>query len=130
MAEPVFILGFLLAVFNAGCGFPTAEQAKRRNEANGSPPGVQETMRSDRLGSGRRGYRDNVATRVSRELDWSDRAGFLQSVLFRAGFCRRENRFLVDARFMTETDARFPRPELPKKEVPGARSPWWTLWAG
>ena len=49
--------------------------------------------------------------------------------LFWAGFCRRKT-VLADARAMTETDARFPRPELPKKEVPGGRSSWWTLWAG
>ena len=57
------------------------------------PLGFQETMRSDSQRSGRRGSRDNVSTRVSGENDWSD----------------------VDT-----ADVRFPRPELPKKEVPGA----------
>ena len=51
-------------------------------------------MRSDSQGSGRRGSRDNVSTRVSGEIDWSDVAA---------------------------ADVRFPRPELPKKEVPGAK---------
>ena len=50
-------------------------------------------MRSDSQGSGRRVSRDNVSTRVSGENDWSD----------------------VDT-----ADVRFLRPELPKKEVPGA----------
>ena len=57
------------------------------------PPGFQETMRSDSQGSGRRGSRDNVSTRVSGKNDWSDVAA--------AG-------------------VRFLRLELPKKEVPGA----------
>ena len=73
--------------------FPTAEQAKRRKEANELPPGFQETMRSDSQGSGRRVSRDNVSTRVSGEDDWS---------------------------VVAAADPRFLRPELPKKEVPGA----------
>ena len=50
-------------------------------------------MRSDSQGSGRRVFRDNVSIRVSGENDWSDVAA---------------------------ADVRFPRPELPRKEVPGA----------
>lgn len=91
----VFLLGRFLPAQNGAwwtC-FPTAEQAKRRKESNELPPGFQETMRSDSQGSGRRGSRDNVSIRVSGENDWS------------VGIA---------------ADARFPRPELPKKEVPGA----------
>ena len=51
-------------------------------------------MRSDSQGSGRRVSRDNVSTRVSGEDDWS---------------------------VVAAADARFLRPELPSKEVPGAR---------
>ena len=50
-------------------------------------------MRSDSQRGGRRGSRDNVSFRVSGENDWS---------------------------VVVAADARFPRPELPKKEVPGA----------
>ena len=91
----VFLLGRFLPAQNGAwwtC-FPTAEQAKRRKESNELPLGFQETMRSGSQGSGRRVSRDNVSTRVSGENDWSD----------------------VDT-----ADVRFPRPELPKKEVPGA----------
>ena len=91
----VFLLGRFLPAQNRawqGC-FPTAEQAKRRKEANELPSGIQETMRSDSQGSGRRVSRDNVSTRVSGKDDWS---------------------------VVAAADARFPRPELPKKEVPGA----------
>ena len=94
-AGRVFLLGRFLPAQNGAkrtC-IPTAEQAKRRKEANELPPGFQETMRSESQGSGRRVSRDNVSTRVSGENDWSD----------------------VDT-----ADVRFPRPELPKKEVPGA----------
>ena len=94
-AGRVFLLGRFLPAQNRAwwtC-FPTAEQAKRRKEANELPPGFQETMRSDSQGSGRRGSRDNVSTRVSGKNDWSDVAA---------------------------ADARFLRPELPKKEVSGA----------
>ena len=76
-----------------GRAVSTAEQAKRRKEANELPSGIQETMRSESQGSGRRVSRDNVSTRVSGENDWSD----------------------VDT-----ADVRFPRPQLPKNEVPGA----------
>ena len=76
-----------------GRAVSTAEQAKRRKEANELPSGFQETMRSDSQGSGRRVSRDNVSTRVSGENDWSDVAA---------------------------ADVWFLRPELPKKEVPGA----------
>ena len=94
-AGRVFLLGRFLPAQNRAwwtC-FPTAEQAKRRKESNELPPGIQETMRSESQGSGRRGSRDNVSTRVSGKNDWSDVAA---------------------------ADARFPRPELLKKEVPGA----------
>ena len=94
-AGRVFLLGRFLPAQNRAwwtC-FPTAEQAKRRKEANELPSGIQETMRSDSQGSGRRVSRDNVSTRVSGENDWSDVAA---------------------------ADVRFLRPELPKKEVPGA----------
>ena len=90
-----FLLGRFLPAQNGAwwtC-FPTAEQAKRRKEANELPSGFQEAMRSDSQGSGRRVSRDNVSTRVSGKNDWSDVAA---------------------------ADARFLRPELPKKEVPGA----------
>ena len=73
-AGRVFLLGRFLPAQNRAwwtC-FPTAEQAKRRKEANELPSGIQETMRSDSQGSGRRVSRDNVSTRVSGENDWSD----------------------------------------------------------
>ena len=72
-AGRVFLLGRFLPAQNRAwwTRFPTAEQAKRRKEANELPPGFQETMRSDSQGSGRRGSRDNVSTRVSGEDDWS-----------------------------------------------------------
>ena len=88
-----FWAGFCRRKIVPAAHLPTAEQAKRRKEANELPPGFQETMRSDSQGSGRRGSRDNVSTRVSGENDWS---------------------------VVAAADPRFLRPELPKKEVPGA----------
>ena len=65
---------------------------RSKEKANGSPPGVQETQRSDSQGSGRRGCRDNVANRVSREHDWSDRVFILGRFLpAQNGLGGREN---------------------------------------
>ena len=101
----VFLLGRFLPAQNGAwwtC-FPTAEQAKRRKESNELPPGFQETIRSDSQGSGRRGSRDNVSTRVSGENDWSDVAAA------DVGSCARN---------------------FPRRRFRARRSPWWTLWTG